>query len=187
MHTFKSNFQNNRFTTSRKHFREHSRLMFFRKFVQGIMSLANLRKGVSYLERGAKKMYVHHRQHRNCVERWNTRVRSLCLLYNSSFFVFFVCISPKCFFWLSDVTLFETVRVEARDFYRMIVQRSGITVRINKTKTICILPSNSAVCKIKVLLPNAWLKAKTDSTGKFLSLNFVWRSWRLLSAESHFS
>ena len=31
---------------------------------------------------------------RNCVERWNTRVRSLCLLYNSSFFVFFVCISP---------------------------------------------------------------------------------------------
>ena len=53
--------------------------------------------------------------------------------------------------------------------------------------TICILPSNSAICKIKVLLPNAWLKAKTDSTGKFLSLNFVWCSWRLLSAESHFS
>ena len=78
----------------------------------------------------------------------------------------FVWVLPKYLFWLSDVTLFETVRVEARDFYRMIVQRSGITVRINKTKTICILPSNSAVCKIKVLLQNACIKAKLVSHGK---------------------
>ena len=36
MRAFISNFHNDRFTTSRKHFREHSRLMFFRKFVQTV-------------------------------------------------------------------------------------------------------------------------------------------------------
>ena len=40
----------------------------------------------------------------------------------SSFF--FVCIPPKCFFLLLDVTLFKTVRVGARDFYCVIVERS---------------------------------------------------------------
>ena len=55
MHAFLRNFHNQRFTTSRTHFREHSRLVFFRKFVQDIMSPANLRKGESYLGRGVKK------------------------------------------------------------------------------------------------------------------------------------
>ena len=38
----------------------------------------------------------------------------------------FVWVLPKYLFLLLDVTLFETVRVGARDFYRVIVQRSGL-------------------------------------------------------------
>ena len=55
MHAIISNFHNNRLTTSRKNFREISWLVFFRQFVQGIISLANLRKSVRYLGRGVKK------------------------------------------------------------------------------------------------------------------------------------
>ena len=55
MHAFIGNFDNNRFNTSRKHIVEHSRLVLFRKFVQGIMSLANLCKNVSNHGRGVRK------------------------------------------------------------------------------------------------------------------------------------
>ena len=55
MHAIINNFHNNRLTTSRKNFREISWLVFFRQFVQGIISLANLRKSVRYLGRGVKK------------------------------------------------------------------------------------------------------------------------------------
>ena len=55
MHAFICNFDYNRLTTSRKHIVEHSQFVLFRKFVQGIMSLANLCKNVSYHWRGVRK------------------------------------------------------------------------------------------------------------------------------------
>ena len=55
MHAIINNFHNNRLTKSRKNFREISWLVFFRQFVQGIISLASLRKSVRYLGRGVKK------------------------------------------------------------------------------------------------------------------------------------
>ena len=104
-----------------------------------------------------------------------------------------VWVLPKCLIWLSDVTLFETVRVGARDFYRVIVQRSGLTVRINKQKRFASYRVTLLYVKLKFWyqmhdLKQNWFHTESSfSNQMFLSLNFVWYSKRWLSAESQFS
>ena len=56
MHAFKDNFHNKRLTKSLKTFSGTFTASVLPQIFQGIMSRANLRKGVSSLGRGAKKI-----------------------------------------------------------------------------------------------------------------------------------
>ena len=91
----------------------------FRKFVQGIMSLANLCKDVTYLGRGAKKTS------QTTVMISDDEIHESDLHASSlPFCSLFVWVLTKCLFWLFDVTLFKTAWLGAWDFYLVIVQRS---------------------------------------------------------------